>query len=95
MDNVLERPDWSDKDVKYQILTLARALTENPSITISLSYKRIGAAFKNALTFKKEKSSSLDYFFMEQPQEFIKRKFEVINDSNEKIKRPAFVFKKN
>ena len=95
LDNVLERPDWSDKDVKYQILTLARALTENPSITISLSYKRIGAAFKNALTFKKEKSSSLDYFFMEQPQEFIKRKFEIINDSNEKIKRPAFVFKKN
>ena len=34
----------------------------------------------------------MDYFFMEHPQEFIKRKFEVLDDSKKKIKRAAFKF---
>lgn len=90
-DNILLRPDWTQKDPQYQILTLSKALMDNESITISLSYKRIGMAFKNALTFKKNKSSSMDYFFMEEPQKFINRRFEVMNDDKPKNRRPAFI----
>lgn len=95
MENILLRPDWSVKNPPYQILTLSKALTDNESLTISLSYKRLSSAFKDALTFKKNKGSSMDYFFMEQPQKFINRKFEIIGDDNApKIKRPAFTIVK-
>ena len=93
--NILRRPDWTVKNPPHVICTLSRALTDNESITISLSYKRLSAMFKSALTFKKNKSSSMDYFFMEHPQEFIKRKFEVFDDSKKKIKRAAFKFVTN
>lgn len=93
--SILRRPDWTVKNPPHVICTLSRALTDNESITISLSYKRLSAMFKSALTFKKNKSSSMDYFFMEHPQEFIKRKFEVFDDSKKKIKRAAFKFVTN
>lgn len=94
-DDILLRPDWTIKDQPHMICTLSKALTDNESITISLSYKKLSAAFKNALTFKKTKSSSMDYFFMEHPQEFIKRKFEEFDDSKPKLKRKAFSIIKN
>ena len=48
-----------------------KALTNNPSITNSLSYQRVAKALYNPLTFRKNKPSFMDLFFMEQPQEYM------------------------
>lgn len=73
-DGILEKVDWSipgmlDNAIpQYQILTLNRALTDNPSVVVSLSYQKIRRALYNPLTYKKHKPSFMDLFFMKQPQ---------------------------
>lgn len=71
VDDILEVPEWEYPDEKYTILTLNRALTNNPSITVSLTHEKIGKALYNPLTFRKNKPSFLDLFFVEKPSEFI------------------------
>lgn len=66
--DILERPKWYFKNPDYEILSLNRALTCNPSVTISMSYQKIGKMLYNPLTFKKKGSSFMDLFFMEKPQ---------------------------
>ena len=67
-ENILENAKWYETNPNYQIISLNKALTDNPSPTKSLSYQKVGKALTNPLSFKKSKSSSMDYFFMEQPQ---------------------------
>ena len=71
-ENILERPKWYLHNPGYEILSLNRSLTCNPSVTISLSYQKVSKVLYNPLTFKKNGSSFMDLFFMEQPQYAIK-----------------------
>ena len=71
IDNILDEPDWSVPDAPYQILTLNGALTNNPSVTVTMSYQRLSKTLYNPLTFRKNKPSFLDLFFMEKPQDFL------------------------
>ena len=67
-EDILKKPKWYLYDPNYEILTLNKALTCNPSITISMSYQKVGKLLYNPLTFKKNGSSFMDLFFMEKPQ---------------------------
>ena len=64
----LKKPKWYEKNPAYEIYSLNKALTENPSITISMSYQKVSKLLYNPLSFKKTASSFMDLFFMEQPQ---------------------------
>ena len=66
--DILQRPKWFLYDPDYEILSLNRALTCNPSITVSLSYQKVSKLLYNPLTFKKRGVSFMDLFFMEKPQ---------------------------
>lgn len=70
-DDILELPDWSNTNEPYQILTLNQSLTDNPSVSISLMYQKLSKALYNPLTFRKNKPSFMDLFFMEQPQIYL------------------------
>lgn len=74
--DILERPDFSEKNPKYQILTLQKALMTNPSPIISLSYERLDAQLKTALTYRKFKPSILDKLFMAKYKEFYNTQIE-------------------
>lgn len=67
-DNILEKPKWFLYNPGYEILSLNRALTLNPAVTISLSYQKVGKSLYSPITFKKKGSSFMDLFFMEKPQ---------------------------
>ena len=66
--DILERPKWFLYDPDYEILSLNRALTCNPSVTISMSYQKVSKLLYNPLTYRKRGSSFMDLFFMEKPQ---------------------------
>lgn len=66
--DILSRPNWYYKNPPYEILSLNRALTCNPSITIAMSYQKVSKLLYNPLTFKRNGASFMDLFFMEQPQ---------------------------
>lgn len=70
-ENALFKPEWQYQDEPYDIVTLHTALTNNPSIIVSLSYQKIAKAFYNPLSFKKRGASFLDLFFMEQPHVYV------------------------
>ena len=70
-DFILEEPEWQYPNEEYQLLTLNKALTYNPSPVITLTHEKIAKALYNPLTFKKNKPSFLDLFFIEKPSEFI------------------------
>lgn len=59
-------PNWSDKDAEYVILTVQKALMENPSPLISLSYERVEEQLRKVLTFRKFKPSIIDKLFMKK-----------------------------
>lgn len=67
-ENILERAKWYEYNPEYEILSLNRALTCNPSITISMSYQKVSRLLYNPLTYKKNGASFMDLFFMEKPQ---------------------------
>jgi len=67
-DDILLKPDWSNINEPYSILTLNRALTDNPSVTISLLYQKLSKSLFTPLTFRKSAPSFVDLLFMEQPQ---------------------------
>lgn len=71
-EDILERPKWYLPNPSYEILSLNRALTCNPSVTISLSYQKISKLLYNPLTYRKKGASFMDLFFMERPQYAIK-----------------------
>lgn len=71
IDNVLELPEWWYQNEPCNILTLNQALTDNPSVSISLLYQRLSKQLYNPLTFRKGKPSFMDLFFMETPQLYL------------------------
>ena len=71
VDDILLKPDWSNINEDCSVLTLNKALTDNPSVTTSLSYQKLSKAMYNPLTYKKNKASFLDLLFMKQPQQFM------------------------
>lgn len=70
-EDILLSPDWTIKDVGYQILPLLSALRNNPSITKSLSFQDIARQMVNPLTYEKSAPSEMDLFYMVRPQEFL------------------------
>ena len=66
--NILERAKWYLYDPDYEIMSLNRALTCNPSVTVSMSYQKVSKLLYNPLTYKKKGASFMDLFFMEKPQ---------------------------
>lgn len=82
-EDVLALPDWDiPNNENYQVLTLRRALTCNPSITVTCQFDNIAKTLYTPLSFKKRKASRLDLFYHVQPQVFIKN--EVPNDTNKR-----------
>lgn len=70
--DILETPDWSQWiEPKYKLLALSQALSNNPSVTKCLEYRRVADTLYKPLTFKKTKASFLDVYFMKCPQEYI------------------------
>ena len=81
-DNILEMPNWSIPNCPYKILTLGSALTNSPSITVTLEYQKIAKTLVNPLSYNKRKPSIFDVFFMEKPQEFVVNKDMISDDYN-------------
>jgi len=79
---VLEKPDWDNPNEPYQLLTLDRALTDNPSVTISLLYQNLGRALYNPNTYKKSAPNPMDLFFMKQPQNFLSDTSNIVETKN-------------
>ena len=69
--NILEKPDWDCPNEDYNLLTLDQALTDNPSITISLLYQNLTRVLFNPVSFKKTAPNPMDLFFVKQPQNFL------------------------
>ena len=71
MFDILKKPNWNDPAVQYKMFTLNQALTNNPSVIISLLYKDLNKVLYNPLTFTKHAPSFFDLFFHEQPQVYM------------------------
>lgn len=78
-------PEWEYENESYVIKSLKQSLTSHPSITISLSYGYITRALQNPMTFKKRKSSTMDLFFMEKPQVFVKEDESIVDNKMQDI----------
>jgi len=95
VDDILERPEWQYPNEPCSILTLNQALLNNPSVVITLSYQRLSKTLYNPLTFRKNKPSFMDLFFIEKPSEFL-NSTEIVNakksDDLDQGLRPAIIF---
>jgi hypothetical protein len=69
--DILKKPNWNDPATQYKMFTLNQALTNNPSVIISLLYKDLNKTLYNPLTFTKNAPSFFDLFFSEQPQVYM------------------------
>lgn len=78
IENSLEKPNWSIPNVPYQIYTLSKSLSENPSITVRLESDKIPQVLRNPQNRIIKQPSIMDLFFMEQPQEYLDE--EMISD---------------
>ena len=70
-DNILKKPNWNNPHALHRMFTLNQALTNNPSVIISLLYKDLGRVLYNPLTFTKNAPSFFDLFFCESPQNYM------------------------
>lgn len=84
--DILEKPEWEYPNEEYTVLTLKQALGNNPSVSISLSYASISKALYAPLTYKKNKASFMDLFFMEQPQLYLNNKTDIVKADEAKYK---------
>jgi hypothetical protein len=69
--DILKKPNWNNPFAQYKMLTLNQALTNNPSVIVSLLYRNLGRTLYNPLTFAKNAPSFFDLFFCEDPQNYI------------------------
>ena len=81
-DDVLHKPNWNDPAAQYRMFTLNQALTNNPSVIISLLYKDLHKVLYNPLTFTKNGPSFFDLFFCEQPQVYMSDELTTDDTSN-------------
>jgi len=70
-DDLIHKPNWNDPAAKSRMITLNQALTNNPSVIISLLYKDLHKVLYSPLTFTKNAPSFFDLFFCEQPQNYM------------------------
>lgn len=85
-DNILKKPNWNDPHAQYRMFTLNQALTNNPSVIVSLLYKDLHRVLYNPLTFTKHAPSFFDLFFNEQPQNYMSD--ELLTDDTSNIVDP-------
>ena len=71
VDDELLKPHWDVLNEPYQILTLTKSLSNNPSITVRLESNKIQQALRNPQNRFIKQPSITDLFFMEQPQEYL------------------------
>ena len=83
--NIFKKPNWNIPEVQYRMFTLNHALTNNPSVIVSLLYSDLHRTLYNPLTFKKNAPSFFDLFFCEQPQNYISSE---LPDDNPVIANP-------
>lgn len=70
--DIYELPDWTNENEPYQLLSLSKALAKNPSITKTLDFQDLKKTLRTPSSFNRTNSSTIDYFFQEQPQKFMK-----------------------
>lgn len=70
-DDILLNPEWEYENEECQMLSLKDALTNNPSVGISLEFNKLTKALYSPLTFRKSKASSVDLFYMTKPQGYM------------------------
>lgn len=91
-----EMPDWRIPNVGYKVISLNSALSNSPSITVTLEYQKIASTLVNPLSTKKRKASVFDLFFMEKPQEYIVNQNLISNEKvvekDKNLMRDAIVF---
>ena len=86
-DNILNLPDWTKHDEKYQILALDTALTENLSIGVRLQSPKLKRTLTHYSNRFLHKASNMDLFTMENPQEVMSKEFEAPKDSFESVRK--------
>lgn len=82
--NILKRPNWNNPTAMYRMFTLNQALTNNPSVIISLLYKDLNRVLYNPLTYTKHAPSFFDLFFHTQPQVYMDQ--EILTDDTSHIR---------
>lgn len=90
-DTSLLKPEWEYPNEPYRMITLNEALRDNPSVTVSLMYEKVEKQLHNPLTFQKTKPSSIDLFYMTQPQNYMNEQFEksnIIPENDEGLIKP-------
>lgn len=70
-DDILNLPRWEFPNAKYHMIGLNKALTDHPSVTVSLQFEKLSKALYYPLNYKKSKPHSTDLFFMTQPQNLL------------------------
>lgn len=76
-------PNWYNKNEPYEILTLNEALTDNPSIVVSLTYRKLSKALNYPLNFTKVSPSIFDLFFMRKPKKVLDSDHEILDKVND------------
>lgn len=92
-DDELLKPDWTRPGEAYQILTLSKSLSNNPSIAVRLQSNKIQQALRNPQNRRIKQPAITDLFFMEQPQEYldediISDEYKPISDIESNIEQP-------
>ena len=75
--DIIELPDWTKTDESYYIATLDESLANHPSVTIRLQNNGHLGIVKNLISPRLKdltRPSTMDVYFMEQPQEFLYHK---------------------
>ena len=82
--DILGLPDWSYPEEQYQIIALGNALTDNLSITVRLQSPKLKRNLIHPSNRRLYKSSNMDLFSMEHPQEFMSKEFKSSLSENER-----------
>ena len=70
-EDILRLPQWEYENTKYKMITLNTALTDHPSVTVSLEYQKLAKSLYYPLTYKKTAPHPIDLLFMVNPQRFM------------------------
>lgn len=65
--DILDNPEWEYPNAEYHMISLNKALTDHPSVTISLQFEKQSKALYYPLNYKKKKANAIDLFYMVQP----------------------------
>ena len=94
--DLISKPDWSNKNEPCQLITLDQSLSDNPAIAVRLQSTKLKRTLIHPSNRYLSAPSNMDLFTVEKPQEFINNTY--IDNSNKepekKIVKP-FVFVKD